>query len=281
MTAKPSKARLADLRKSGAKTASPEEVAALVKAGHAKATSLTWATASPNTAALRVVAAAEQHTVIGKTGNGQVGGWDGLSEQLEDLAKQLRQNDLTGVEDMLMGQAVALQAMFVRLTEGAMVAENVTNYDLKLRYALRAQSQCRATLETLAAIKNPPVIFARQVNATTGPQQINNSGPRARENESGRNEQSDGAAHELCQDGGTPALAVGNDSPLAPVGEIDRAPDAGGKGAVVPERMEGRPAGLAAGAGKAPARAKAIVEPLTAHPIETASHGTEAMTDGR
>ena len=39
-----------------------------------------------------------------------------------------------------------------------------------LRLALKAQSQCRATLETLAAIKNPPVIFAKQANVTTGPQ---------------------------------------------------------------------------------------------------------------
>jgi hypothetical protein len=49
--------------------------------------------------------------------------------------------------------------------------------------ALRAQSQCRATLETLAAIKNPPIVYARQANVTTGPQQINNgvASPRARE----------------------------------------------------------------------------------------------------
>jgi hypothetical protein len=32
----------------------------------------------------------------------------------------------------------------------------------------------RATLETLAAIKNPPVIFAKQANIAHGPQQVNN-----------------------------------------------------------------------------------------------------------
>jgi hypothetical protein len=36
--------------------------------------------------------------------------------------------------------------------------------------ALKAQSQCRATLETLAAIKNPqPVAFVRQANIAHGP----------------------------------------------------------------------------------------------------------------
>jgi len=42
-----------------------------------------------------------------------------------------------------------------------------------LKLALRAQSQCRATLETLAAIKNPPVVFAKQANIANN-QQVNN-----------------------------------------------------------------------------------------------------------
>ena len=43
-----------------------------------------------------------------------------------------------------------------------------------LRLALKAQGQCRATLETLATIKNPPTVFARQANIANGPQQVNN-----------------------------------------------------------------------------------------------------------
>jgi len=42
------------------------------------------------------------------------------------------------------------------------------------------------SVETLAAIKNPPVVFAKQANVTTGPQQINNgmaAPSRVRENE--------------------------------------------------------------------------------------------------
>jgi hypothetical protein len=48
------------------------------------------------------------------------------------------------------------------------------NLEAFMRMALRAQAQCRTTLETLANIKNAPVVFARQANVTTGPQQINN-----------------------------------------------------------------------------------------------------------
>ena len=46
-----------------------------------------------------------------------------------------------------------------------------------LRLALKAQSQCRTTVESLAEIKNPrPVAFVRQANISNGPQQVNNGG---------------------------------------------------------------------------------------------------------
>ena len=44
-----------------------------------------------------------------------------------------------------------------------------------MRMALKAQNQCRMTLETLSNIKNPPVIFAKQANFSGGGhQQVNN-----------------------------------------------------------------------------------------------------------
>ena len=44
-----------------------------------------------------------------------------------------------------------------------------------LRLALKAQAQCRATVEALAEIKNPrPVAFVKQANIAQGPQQVNN-----------------------------------------------------------------------------------------------------------
>jgi len=51
-----------------------------------------------------------------------------------------------------------------------------------MRLALRAQSQCRATLETLAVIKNPTTVaYVRQANIANGPQQVNNAPQTARE----------------------------------------------------------------------------------------------------
>lgn len=53
------------------------------------------------------------------------------------------------------------------------------NLESFLRLALKAQNQCRATLETLAGIKNPPVVIARQANINhgNGNQQVNNGTP--------------------------------------------------------------------------------------------------------
>jgi hypothetical protein len=42
-----------------------------------------------------------------------------------------------------------------------------------LRLALKAQSQSRASIESLAQIKNPPVVYARQANFANGPQRVN------------------------------------------------------------------------------------------------------------
>jgi hypothetical protein len=90
--------------------------------------------------------------------------------------KQVNDGDLSNMENMLVGQALALQTIFTSLAQRA--ALNAGQYmdatDKYLRLALKAQSQCRATLETLAAIKNPPIVYAKQANFSSGHQQVNN-----------------------------------------------------------------------------------------------------------
>lgn len=78
-------------------------------------------------------------------------------------------------EAMLMNQATALQSVATRLLERGMAQTEIAPFETNMRMGLRAQSQCRATLETLATIKNPsPVAFVRQANIANGPQQVNN-----------------------------------------------------------------------------------------------------------
>lgn len=91
-----------------------------------------------------------------------------------------------------------------------------------MRLALRAQSQCRATLETLAVITNPPMVFAKQANFTGGPQQVNNGvSPRGEiQNQQNRLlEQTNGERLDLETQG----PAIGTDTPLATVDPVDRA----------------------------------------------------------
>lgn len=95
-----------------------------------------------------------------------------ISEQTE----KVHGGDLRRLEAMLSAQAHSLDAIFNTLAQRA--AANMGQYleatDRYMRLALKAQGQCRATLETLATIKNPPIVFARQANIAHGPQQVNN-----------------------------------------------------------------------------------------------------------
>jgi hypothetical protein len=131
-------------------------------------------------------------------------------------------------EAMLMNQATALQSLFTRLAERAMTCDQVVPFEANMRMALRAQSQCRATLEPLAAIKNPPVVYAKQANVTTGPQQVNNGVPatplRARETETEPNRLLE-ADNGKWMDTGTASAASGGDQTLATVGTLDGAED--------------------------------------------------------
>jgi hypothetical protein len=98
------------------------------------------------------------------------------SARLRDRVRAVNSRNLTDPEATLVAQAHTLDVLFAHLTRRAVLnmghALNAT--ETYFRLALKAQSQCRATLQTLADIKNPPTIFARQANITNGPQQVNN-----------------------------------------------------------------------------------------------------------
>jgi len=102
-----------------------------------------------------------------------------LVNELGKQCKRVRDGDLARAESLLMTQAHSLDSIFNELARRAALnmGEYLNATERYLRLALKAQSQCRATLETLAAIKNPPVIYARQANIANGPQQVNNGTP--------------------------------------------------------------------------------------------------------
>jgi hypothetical protein len=148
-----------------------------------------------------------------------------MLETLRDQAAAVQGGDMSQAEAMLINQASALQALFVRLSEKAMVQVTMPNMEGFMRLALRAQSQCRATLETLSTIKNPPVIYAKQVNQTTGPQQINNGTAALSQARGFKNEQNQlsGGTHELLPDTRASGKSSRVNSALETLGEVDRA----------------------------------------------------------
>lgn len=101
-----------------------------------------------------------------------------LGETVADLREQVKQvqaGEMGRVEAMLYGQALTLQTIFTSLARKAVAQEYLKQFQVNLTLALKAQAQCRATLEALAEIKNPrSVSFVQQANIANGPQQVNN-----------------------------------------------------------------------------------------------------------
>ena len=116
---------------------------------------------------------------FGKGSFGSDIGQFSFAAALVESANRVISNDLEEVERMLIGQSVVLNVMFGELSRRS--AENLNGgseyhfaAESYFKMALKAQNQCRMTLETLSNIKNPPVVYAKQANIANGPQQVNN-----------------------------------------------------------------------------------------------------------
>lgn len=161
-----------------------------------------------------------------------------LGDLIGELAAQcdaVNANQLDRAAGMLTAQAHTLDALFHRLARRAALNEGeyLDAADQYYRLALRAQSQCRATLESLALIKNPPPLaFVKQANIGQAVQVNNGTGvadanqafsdqyARAR-TESEPNkllEHSDGKRLDF----GAPAATGSADSALETLGKVDR-----------------------------------------------------------
>lgn len=81
-----------------------------------------------------------------------------INTLVSDLGRQCELasiGDLSRAEAILTAQAHTLDAIFHSFARRAQRAEYINQLETNMRLALKAQSQCRSTLETLAAIKNP------------------------------------------------------------------------------------------------------------------------------
>lgn len=158
--------------------------------------------------------------------------WTESVAALKDKVAKVQTGDLSGMEAMLTAQATTLDSIFTEMARRA--AMNMGEYpkaaDLYLRLALKAQSQCRTTLEALAEIKMPRhVAFVRQANIAHGPQQINNGVTTgeflAHEKLPIPSNELSGEGNELLPNNRASALEGRIDPAMETVGEIHRASD--------------------------------------------------------
>ena len=99
---------------------------------------------------------------------------DEMHDVLHEQAQAVNSGDMTQVESMLIGQAVALQSMFTDLALKARRAKSMQEIQCLTQLALRSQAGSRSTLQTLSDVKNPKqVAFIKQTNVAQT-QQVNN-----------------------------------------------------------------------------------------------------------
>lgn len=155
---------------------------------------------------------------------------------MRDKAAAIRSGDLSEAEATLAAQAVALDAIFHEMARRAALnmGQHLSATETYMRLALKAQSQSRTTLQTLAEMKTPrPVAFVKQANIAHGPQQVNNGIPpdrvsdaRAGNSEIEQTKLLGASSYGEWLDTGAAGAAGRSDQELAPVGEVHRPQDA-------------------------------------------------------
>jgi hypothetical protein len=150
---------------------------------------------------------------------------------MNEKAKKVNDGDLSDLEATLTAQAVSLNSIFNAMAKRS--ADNMGQYlnaaESYMRLALKAQAQCTRTIEVLAVIKNPPVVFAKQANIAHGHQQVNNGDNQhthAGKNINSQNELLSKANHATLDTRGT-LEASGINQEMAAVETINRSQDTG------------------------------------------------------
>ena len=162
-------------------------------------------------------------------------------ERMLEVGEAVNGGSLATAERLLFAQAATLNVLFAELTRRAALnmGQHLDATETYLRLALKAQAHSRATVQTLAEVKQPrAVAFVKQANIAQQ-QQVNNGAPvshaRTEESPKPANEQSRLEAPNewsTLDTGATAAPARGNPE-VETVGAIHRAEDTRGQGRVV------------------------------------------------
>lgn len=95
---------------------------------------------------------------------------------MKEKSEQIIAGNLSELESTLTAQIVSLNAIYntLALRSASNMGNSLKGTEIYMRLALKAQAQCARTVEVLAAMKNPPIVFAKQANIAHGHQQVNN-----------------------------------------------------------------------------------------------------------
>lgn len=174
--------------------------------------------------------AATMHTY---TGGGKELGVTELLTAMRKAGDETVAGDMGRFERVLTHQFLTLDALFNNLAQRSGRQDSFKGIETLMRLALKAQSQARATAETLALMKNP-MPYIRQANIAHGPQQVNNGTPTsAGKNQSPPNELLE-HQHGNTLDIGATATAGRADPAMATVEAQHRTAVRRGKGTIEP-----------------------------------------------
>ena len=145
------------------------------------------------------------------------------AKEMKSAIHAVNGGNLDSMEGILAGQVMALNAIFNNFAKRAAHSDSMQKLEAYLRLALKAQSQCRTTVEAIAEIKYPKsATFIKQANIA-GQQQVNNGAPTRtpEKNITPTNELLTEQTHAALDAGGTGAT-ICSDTGLEAVGTLDR-----------------------------------------------------------
>ena len=157
---------------------------------------------SEKLAALATDGALTAITLQAYAGGGKELGVTELLTAMRKAGDETVAGEMGRFERVLTNQILTLDALFNNLAQRSGRQDSFKGIEVLMRLALKAQSQARATAETLALIKNP-MPYIKQANIAHGPQQVNNDSFRsstrartgARKSETAPNELIEGPEH--------------------------------------------------------------------------------------
>lgn len=165
--------RLAQLKQDGA---TPEQLKAEIKKIKAEALALAEKQAGQEIASLVLSPESTNALVIQAFGSIITQKYADHEQTQFELQQQIEalksDSPLERAERLLISQAESLNAIFCEMSQRAAIKSSIREQESLMRLALKAQSQCRSTLDTLACLKQPSVIFAKTANIAQH-QQVN------------------------------------------------------------------------------------------------------------